>query len=129
MVTDNTDQRRQRREAMNRLAAEDLVALDLLTLEYATLQSGNPLTADKIRFRLYRIAETFGITEFPRGYKVLGGTAKTAHYVSVGSARATDDQLVADALLGWLTEIAEVLEKRVQSARPKAIIPTTGGSQ
>lgn len=123
------DARRQRREQFNRLAAEDLTALDTLTLEYATLQSGNPLTADNIRLRLFRITETFGLKEFPRGYKVYGGTGRTAFYVGVGNSdtRATDGQLVADALTGWLTEIAEVLEKKVATARPRAIIRTEEG--
>lgn len=124
---DSAEARRQRREQFNRLAAEDLLALDQHTLEYATIDSGNPLTADKIRFRVLRAAEVFGITEFPRGYRVNGGTAKTPRYVSLAGKPATDDQLVADAMMGWLTEIAEVLEKRIASARKTHIPVETEG--
>jgi|GEM_PF-4386140 hypothetical protein len=106
------EDREERRQTFQRLAAEDLSVIDQLTIERQAAAAGNPLTGARIRSAIFRAAEVYDLVgrSLPRGYRVLGNGAKTPYYLQRNdNSRPTDAELVADALSGWLQEVAETL--------------------
>lgn len=111
------EERRRRREEYNRLAAEDIAAIDQLTVEYLSLQTGNALTATRIKSALFRMAEAFNMIGevLPGGYRVLGTGEKTPYYLQMSdNTKPSDAQLVSDAMSGLLLEVAEIQQQRIE---------------
>jgi hypothetical protein len=123
--------RADRRQLFNKLAAEDLTRIEKQTIERMSLITGNPLTEERIKQTIFRASEVFGLygMTLPRGYKVLGNGhvgGKTPNYLAMADGnRASGATLVADAMSGWLDEVAELLESRLTPLRRANAAPET----
>ena len=108
----------QRREALQRLVAEDTAQIDKLRVDRIAAQRGSVLNIEQIKQTLFATVNTYGMVgiTLPRGYKVLGTGDKTPFYlVYKDGNRPSAEQFVTDLMTGFLADLAEVLDKSLRT--------------
>ena len=114
----------ERRQQMTDLVLGEVSQVVSLATELTALRVAKwPLDAARLRALIISATDEIGLADIGRGYRSLGGTAKTPPYLTKNGVKATDDQIVADVLTGWLPEIAERLQKTIDQINKKARHP------
>jgi len=127
------EERAQRPETLNRLAAEDLVLVERLTIARQMLpaKDASAVNGQRIKGAVIAAVAAYGLQgqRLPRGYVVLGTGEKTPYYLCIEDSRhkAEDYQVVADARSGWLHELAVFLDGKLTAWRkqhgPPLLVP------